>query len=48
VPAAETIEMFAFMEAADESLKQNGALVNLSDMMARAEQKVADQDSSGK
>ena len=48
VPAAETIEMFAFMEAADESLKQNGALVNLSDMMARAEQKIADQNSSGK
>lgn len=48
VPAAETIEMFAFMEAADESLKQNGALVNLSDMITRAEQKVADQDSSGK
>lgn len=48
VLAAETIEMFAFMEAADESLKQHGALVNLSDMMTRAEQKVADQNSSGK
>lgn len=42
VPAAETIEMFAFMEAADESLRRDGALVSTKEMIARAEQQLAD------
>ena len=42
VPAAETIEMFAFMEAADESLRRDGALVSVKEMIARAEQQLAD------
>ena len=46
VPAAETIEMFGFMEAADESLKQDGALVKVTDIIARAERKAAEQESS--
>jgi hypothetical protein len=33
VPAEETIEMFAFMEAADESKRRNGAPVKLSDFL---------------
>lgn len=37
VPAAETIEMFAFMEAADESAKRQGALVTTQEMIDRAE-----------
>jgi predicted dehydrogenase len=41
VPAAETIEMFAFMEAADESLRRDGALVTIQEVMARAEQQLA-------
>jgi hypothetical protein len=45
VHAAETIEMFAFMEAADESLKRDGALVATKEMIARAEQKLAGQES---
>ena len=45
VPAAETIEMFAFMEAADESLRRDGALVSTKEMIARAEQKLAGQES---
>jgi hypothetical protein len=36
VPAEETIELFAFMEAADESKRQNGAPVKISDVLARA------------
>jgi predicted dehydrogenase len=36
VPAAETIEMMAFMEAADESRRQGGAPVKLSDVLAKA------------
>jgi predicted dehydrogenase len=45
VPAAETIEMFAFMEAADESLRRNGALVSTKEMIARAEQQLASPES---
>lgn len=41
VPAAETIEMFAFMEAADESLRRDGALVTTEEVMASAEKKAA-------
>ena len=36
VPMDETLEMFAFMEAADESAKANGAPVKLADTVARA------------
>ncbi|MBA4107383.1 MAG: dehydrogenase [Pirellula sp.] len=42
VPAAETIEMFAFMEAADESLRRDSALVSTKEMITRAEQQLAD------
>lgn len=36
VPAAETIELYAFMEAADESKRQNGASVSIADTLAKA------------
>ncbi len=36
VPAEETIEMFAFMEAADESKRRGGAPVKLSEVLAAA------------
>lgn len=36
VPAAETIEVLAFMEAADESKRQGGKPVSLADVMAKA------------
>ena len=32
----ETIELFAFMEAADESKRQNGQPVKIADVMAKA------------
>ena len=35
VPAEETIEIFAFMEAADESKRQGGAPVSLKDVLAK-------------
>ncbi len=38
VPAEVTIEMFAFMEAADESKRQGGAPVKISDVIAKARQ----------
>jgi predicted dehydrogenase len=38
VPPEETIEMFAFMEAADESKRQGGKPVKISDVMAKARQ----------
>lgn len=38
VSPEETIEMFAFMEAADESLRREGRPVLIRDMMTRAEQ----------
>jgi hypothetical protein len=37
VTAAETLEIFAFMEAADESKRQGGAPVKLADVLKRAE-----------
>ncbi len=37
VSPEETIEMFAFMEAADESKRQGGAPVKISDVMAKAQ-----------
>lgn len=36
VPVAETIELFTFMEAADESKRQGGKAVLLSDVLAKA------------
>lgn len=36
VSAAETLEIYAFMEAADESLRRGGASVELAEVMARA------------
>ena len=36
VSAAETIEIFAFMEAADESKRQGGAAVTLESVLAKA------------
>ena len=36
VSAAETIELFAFMEAAEESKRQNGAVVKLETVRAKA------------
>ena len=38
VPEAETIELFAFMEAADESKRQGGKPVTLADVLAKARQ----------
>ncbi|QDV57568.1 Gfo/Idh/MocA family oxidoreductase [Rosistilla oblonga] len=38
----ETIEMFAFMTAADESKKKDGAAVSIADVMKAAEAQVAD------
>jgi hypothetical protein len=35
VPAEETIELFAFMEAADESKRQNGAPVKIKDVLKK-------------
>jgi predicted dehydrogenase len=39
VNAAETIEMFAFMEAADESKRQNGAAVTLESVIEKARER---------
>ena len=41
VTPAETLEIYAFMEAADESKRQNGAEVKLADVMAKARAEVA-------
>lgn len=41
VPAAETIEIFAFMEAADESKRLGGAAVTLASVLEKAEKKSA-------
>jgi predicted dehydrogenase len=43
VAAAESIEMFAFMEAADESLRRGGAAVDIAEMIDRAERQLADE-----
>jgi predicted dehydrogenase len=42
VSAEETLELFAFMEAADESKRQGGAPVKLADVMERARKKGKD------
>jgi hypothetical protein len=41
VSAEETIEIFAFMEAADESKRQNGAPVSIESVLAKARQAAA-------
>lgn len=41
VSAEETIEIFAFMEAADESNRQSGTLVSLQDVLAKARESLA-------
>lgn len=42
VPPEETIELFAFMEAADESKRQGGKPVQLADILAQARQAAAE------
>jgi predicted dehydrogenase len=42
VPLSETVEVFAFMEAADESKKQGGAPVSIADVMAKAKAAAAE------
>ncbi len=41
VPAAETIELYAFMAAADESKRQGGQPVNIADVLQRARAEIA-------
>jgi hypothetical protein len=41
VPPEETIELYTFMEAADESKRQNGAEVKLADVLKKAQAEVA-------
>ena len=41
VSAEETLEIMAFMEAADESQRQNGAPVSLESVMKKAEEEAA-------
>ena len=41
IPAEETVEIFAFMEAADESKRQGGAPVSLATVMAKAKAEAA-------
>ena len=43
VSPAETIEIFAFMEAADESKRQNGAPVSLSSVLEKGKRDAAAQ-----
>ena len=42
VQPEETLEIYAFMEAADESKRQEGAEVKISDMLAKAKKKAAE------
>ena len=41
VPDEETLELYAFMSAADESKRRGGAEVKLADVLARAKAEVA-------
>ncbi|MCX8488139.1 MAG: hypothetical protein ORN22_03405, partial [Opitutales bacterium] len=41
VSAEETLELYAYMEAADESKRLNGAEVKLADVLAKARAEVA-------
>jgi predicted dehydrogenase len=47
VSAEETLEMFAFMEAADESKRRGGAPVTLESVLAKARSQIALQKKSG-
>jgi hypothetical protein len=42
VSPAETLEIYAFMEAADESKRRNGAEVTLAEVMAKARAEIAE------
>ena len=44
VDAAETLEIMAFMEAADQSRQQGGAPVSMESVMKKAEEQIAKQD----
>jgi len=46
VSAAETLEIFAFMEAADESKRQNGRPVKLESVLEKARNEVAERQQS--
>ncbi len=46
VPAAETIELVAFMQAADESAKHGGAPVTIENVMARAREQIGRESDS--
>lgn len=46
IDSAETIELFAFMEAADESKRQGGKPVAIADVMKAAEQELQSRDQS--
>jgi predicted dehydrogenase len=48
VSAEETVELFAFMEAADESKRRDGAAVKLADVIAKAREEIASKKSSSK
>jgi predicted dehydrogenase len=48
VPPEETIELFAFMEAADESKRQGGSPVKLADVLAKARSEIGRKAASGK
>lgn len=48
VSAAETLELFAFMEAADESKRQGGKPVTIASVMAKARAEVAARSSAAK
>ncbi len=48
VSAEETLEIFAFMEAADESKRRGGAAVTLAEVMQRARAEIAQSDKQGR
>ena len=48
VSAEETIELFAFMEAADESKRQGGAPVKIETVMAKARAEIEKKSASAK
>jgi hypothetical protein len=47
VSAEETLEVFAFMEAADESKRRGGVPVKLESVLARAREQAARPEKSG-
>ena len=48
VSAEETVEMFAFMEAADESKRRGGAAVKIADVIAKARAEIGSKKTSTK